>query len=853
MILFPLLFLFTFVIAGAQSTLQVNAATQADIVNILEKIDDGITNWDYKTRYTNPKNEIGKIPIGDGLSLDYTFGSAKNQAGKVMAGDDTITKTDKLSNNLQGNSKINIFLEHNGQYYGIIHQNKDAYIGENGKPYTASDTSLDFAVVNGGLSLSGSNYGVMSKMTTKIFAVGHDSKKRTVLKIGGPISNLTDMYAEVVLRPDPTGAPIVRRELYLYNNGSSEQDTFQVYFGEDTALGKDPSIIDDVPLYAIGNDEGLYMYDTQTPSNSGSKLYVTNNVPDGFTSYIGKAYMDSAHWDLKGYAEVYGGGQIASPNLKYGDTTNGDNGRVPGSKLLFGKKEHSDITYPVVNKNSGEQLQDSAYTLRWPYVEDNKGLKPGKTFHYASTMGATLAGYPIPSVSKTYTNTTPHSDGLNHVGDKLKFTLKAQNNGLKSHWSLIDIKDALPTGLKIDPDSITYKWTEMNTSGSGNTQKDREDEITSGTIPSMYVTDNTLDYTPFNTVLKEKDRYYVTFYATVDNKAPTSAGTLKYLTNEATFTGYNADTNKDRKDVKDSVNIPIDVNGFNYNFTNQVRNITADPNSAFSDNVDATTGDILEIKSVLTANVTINNGGKYINTTNIGYGKKLQLISGSVTLNGVAQSDSLQGGIVPGITTANQPNTFIFRVKVNSKIDETVENYAQFLGASNFITGEALTFGPSDSAYVHVHPPIPTTSFIEVPELIDFGSINSTGTEKMLTNKQTKGNLIVSHSAETPYQVLVSYDNSGDQALTNNNEKLIQDDGLSLLLDNNSNEEPDDWEPLSTTGIPINNQEFIGSDEPLDLTKYIGFDKWKLRVPSTAKSGQYNGEVTWTIADTPIE
>ena len=82
---------------------------------------------------------------------------------------------------------------------------------------------------------------------------------------------------------------------------------------------------------------------------------------------------------------------------------------------------------------------------------------------------------------------------------------------------------------------------------------------------------------------------------------------------------------------------------------------------------------------------------------------------------------------------------------------------------------------------------------------------------------------------------------------------MIQDDGLSLLLDNSSNEAVDDWEPLSTTGIPINNQEFVGSDEPLNLTKYVGLDKWKLRVPSTATSGQYSGQVTWTIADTPIE
>lgn len=478
-------------------------------------------------------------------------------------------------------------------------------------------------------------------------------------------------------------------------------------------------------------------------------------------------------------------------------------------------------------------------------TEDNP-LKAGQTAHYASTMGATLAGYPIPSVSKTYTDMNSHADGLVHIGDKLKFTLKAKNDGLKSNWSLTDIRDALPEGLDIDSSSITYKWTEMTTGGSDQNQKDTEKTISSGTIPSMYVTGNTLDYTPANTVLKEKDQYYVTFYATVNNKAPLSVNSSKNLVNEASFTGFNADTNKDNKTFTASVNIPILTTGFNYSFTNQVRNVTTDTN--FDSEVDAHQGDIVEFKSIFTGTQDITAQSIYTNILN---NSDLSLISGSVFLNGAMQPDSIGRGIYFQSASAGETNTVTFKAKVNKSTSGTIENSANM----NSVKTSSGTYNnlPSDKASINVQEDIPSTSFVEVPEFIDFGSINSTGNERMLTNKQTKGNLIVSHSAETPFEVLVSYDNTGDQAINNGNEKLVQDNGLSLMLNNNANESQDKWTPLSQAGVPIANKDFTGSSDELDLTKYVGLDKWKLRVPSTATSGQYSGQVTWTIADTPIE
>ena len=217
----------------------------------------------------------------------------------------------------------------------------------------------------------------------------------------------------------------------------------------------------------------------------------------------------------------------------------------------------------------------------------------------------------------------------------------------------------------------------------------------------------------------------------------------------------NRPTMGDTRTYEDSVDIPIETPDYTYDFTHQVRNVTADPNSDFSDSVDATTGDQLEIKSVFTASVGIAENAKYTNTAlddnGDGYNNqddKLSLKSGTVFVNGVLNPDAIQNGLfTKSFTPAGQSNTYIYRVIVNSSTEEIVRNSSTMENVKD-VNNKILSIGPSDTISIRVHPPVPTTSFIEVPELIDFGGINSTGTEKMLTNKQTKGNLIVSHSAE---------------------------------------------------------------------------------------------------------
>ncbi|WP_195701270.1 isopeptide-forming domain-containing fimbrial protein [Companilactobacillus futsaii] len=808
---------------AAAATISKSAVTDAE--KVMRKY-DGIDSWTFKGDLTT--NEVGKIPIGGNISLGYAFGAARDVNGNVKAGDKTISHQSTVLFPKISNSKINIFLDDNGKYYGILHQGEDSYIG--GSPENASNTSIDFALLES--SQSASNfYADMNLLANasqidsanggiyKLFYTATDKNGKKILKMVGHFYK-KGVFFEIVLRPSPSGSPVLQRELYVYNPGSKNV-TFQPFYGEDTGLNPnngDNSSVDNVPMFAIGGGLGLYI--ESGLKNSESKLFITNNIDGGFKDFMGRVLAYPDNWSIKG--KDNNKVEISSPTLpvvtndNHSSSLDGDTNAKADQNLLIGKS-NSGQEYKIVNGNG---KQDTSYILRWPYTT----LAPGGVAKFVSNIGATVKPYAIPTVKKTYKNLTS-KDGTNNVGDKLHFTLSVRNDGYGSNWIISKIRDDLPTGLTIDPNSALA-------SGNG------------------------IDYNP-NVGVTDGATATYEFDATINNKAPVYA-TNGIITNTVKFTGYNKGFS-DTRTYEDSVDIPIETPDYAYDFTHQVRNVTADPGSDFSDSVDATTGDTLEIKSIFTVSVGTAKDAIYKNKALDDDGDglniekdKLSLISGSVYMNGVPVQDAIQSGLHTHYTPAGQPNTFVYRIKVNSSTEETIQNSSTMENVKD-INSKVLSIDPSDSIYIHVHPPVPTTSFIEVPELIDFGSINSTGTEKMLTNKQTKGSLIVSHSAETPYQVLVSYDNNSEQALAKGDEKLIQDDGLSLLLDNNYDGEPDDWEPISSTGIPINNQEFVGSDEPLDLTKYVGLDKWKLRVPSTATSGQYTGQVTWTIADTPIE
>lgn len=804
------------------------AGTQGEIEQaekVMRKY-DGITNW--KEQSTSPPNQIGNIPIGNGVSLGYTFGSARSATGKVVSGGDTtITKYNAGSNSgapTTSNGKINIFINNNGTYYGILHQGTNSYIGLGGTPGNASDTSIDFALVNGSTNSNEfyDTYNLYRQMSVfdsssnanKIFYTGTDANNKPVYKLVGYFYKKS-VYAEVLLRPDPTGAPIVRRELYLYNlNGSTAQ--FQVFFGEDTGL--DPSnnstqTVDNVPMYAIGDNKGLYMYSGLY--TNPSKLFVTNNVPDGFQNFMGRILTNPTNWAVKGNTSS---GPITNPSMPYSTS--------PTATQMGDINAKADDNLLQVNGANGQMVdvvdssgnQDSAYSLRWPAIS----LAAGEVAHFSSAIGATVSGLAIPSLRMTYTNANQTSSGLNHVGDTLKFNVKIRNDGYNSSWQINRIFDALPSGLEIDPTSID----------------------------STIMHGNTIDYNP-NTKLPDNGESNFTFAAKVTNSAPYYLDSSGNLTNTVEVTGHNANQN-DSTTMKDSVKIPVITPSFKYRFTKLVKNETTNPNGDYSQQVTAQKGDIIDYKIDFTS-----NGQASVKSTSI-YDKldsNLDAIPGSAYWNGTSVSDLGSDHSyyfnVPGSINNNQTYSFTFKAKVTAPTAQVISNTATLLNTQ-------LNSGTTDSrinteepALVNVEDAPQTTAFIEVPSKIDFGNVNSLNFERMLKNVNTTGNLRVAHGDNTPFQVSVSYDNNGETPIASNGNKLIQDDGETLLFNQAKIDSAEIWKPLGTSPVPINLDGFNGSYTDLDLTKYVGSQKWKLRVPADTKTGQYNGQITWSIEDVP--
>jgi len=806
-------------------TLTVNAIAISEYTKAEQEFEkhDGVTNW--KLQNNSPSNVIGQIQIGSNISLGYTFGSARNSSNTVVAGDTTITKHGdaKTINGIPTipNGKINIFLVNNRKYYGILHQGETSYIG--GTPETASDTSIDYALLTGS-SNPGSTYTSSMNLLTGLSLIdtasNTDKQFYTGTYNGRPAFKLLGYYSrrsvfvEIVLKPAANGAPIVQRELYVYNPGSSTQQ-FQTFYGEDTGLNPNgDTSVDNVPMYAIGGGQGLYLM-SGSNYDPASKLFVTNLVPGGFKDFMGRVLTNPTYWSVKGKEKYGSNTDISNPTLPWASTPNstqnGDTADAPDTDLLMSNGNK------VVDSKSN---QDSAYTLRWP--ETN--LLGGQVQEYSSTIGATVAHYAALNPSKTYTNLSSSSG--NHVGDKLKFTLKIKNEGYKSNWLLSHVVDNMPTGLTIDPNSVM---------------------VGSQLMPSSWVSGNSLDAYPSNPnpcIIPDtgsNSTYTITFNATINNQAPYNNN--GNLTNTVTFTGQNTNIVDTPTDHSDSVNIPVITPTFKYRFTNQVRNDTTDPNGAFSSKTTGKKDDIVEYK--VNFNSTGNSSLSSANFAN-NLPDGLELVPGSVTLNG-ASKDGLN--FSTGSLSNNVNNIISFKAKITGIAESTASDNA-YLNNVSTNTGQQYSSIENEApADVDIEAAPLTTSFVEVPTTIDFGSVNSAGLERTLPNVSTTGKLVVTHSADTPFQVSVSYDNNGDHPIASNGTKLIQDGGESLLFNQAKSDADENWHPLTTDPVPINSDGFSGSHTNYDLTDYIGANKWKLRVPADSKAGAYSGQVTWSIND----
>jgi len=814
-ILFVLFTAFMMVLTLNKMTLTVDALDYTAAEKVFEQY-DGINNW--KLQSNSPSNSYGTIPIGGNVSLGYAFGAVRDSNGTVTSGDHTITQHGEYTmvNGIPTvpYGKINIFLKYGDKYYGILHQGATSYVG--GTPQTASDTSIDYALLTGGSNTSNYYSGMnlltglstISSTTDKQFYTGVDANNKPVFKLLGYYSR-RGVYVEIVLRPSITGAPIVQRELYVYNPNESNTSTqFQTYFGEDTGLdpNNNNNTVDNVPMFAIGGGEGLYLLSGKNPDgsniNPASKLFVTNDVKGGFKDFMGRILNNPSDWSIKGKESSHGA-DITDPRLTWSSTTqNGDTDAQAGTNLLISKNGNQ-----VVNSDG---LQDSAYTLRWPTTT----LYGGQVAEYSSTIGATVAGYAIPIVSKTYTNLTSPGSTVNHVGDKLRFTLNVKNEGYQSSWAMTRILDEMPAGLTIDK---------------------------STTLSSLINGDN-IDFNP-NYNLGVGGSTSFTFTATINNQAPYNLKNGN-LTNTAKFTGNNVNKD-DPKTYTSSVDIPVETPTFKYRFTKQVRNDTTDPNGAFSSETSGKKGDTIEYKVNFTSNGTSTfNGANFADNLPDG----LEFVPKSTTLDGVSNnSDNLNFSVGPLSNTTT--HTIAFKAKVTGINASTASNTAYF---NNVVTssGQLNSISTEAPAIVNIEAAPLTTSFVEVPTTIDFGSVNSAGLERTLPNVSTTGKLVVTHSADTPFQVSVSYDNNGDHPIASNGTKLIQDGGESLLFNQAKSDADENWHSLTPDPVPIKSDGFSGSHTNYDLTDYIGAKKWKLRVPADSKAGSYSGQVTWSINDT---
>lgn len=789
--------------------------------------DDGISNW---SSYSNPSAQFNTLSMGiNGLSLGYSFGLTQNTSGKIFQGHtssdgDFLKPTVSTGTNSSYFSKINEFIDDNGSYRNALFQGQynSAVTATQGVSFTSPDFmivpsdntsskifSSTFSLLGGIINGSG-NTGLTNK---KFYAanLGKDpnGNDRYAYKIVGDFTRTNsadngnyNLQAEILLRPSPTNNAIVQRELYLYNPSATSQK-FTVLFGEDTSMINGNSLPDNVPVYDLGNKRGIYI-DSNGYNGHDYRLYITNEVPDGFTSYTGQSKSGSAvNWaDAFSNHTISGTGAEAQNN-------------------------------PM--KTQLSDYGDSAYTLKW----NPTTLGAYQTAHFSSTFGVAASPVSVPTASKSYKNET-RSDGTNHIGDKLKFTLKMINNGYGASWSYQKLTDEIPEGLQIDPNSVKQ-------SSNGGTA--------SSLVPGDYDADKRMLTVYPNTTLTDQKYTTITFEASVVKDALSHLNSNGAITNEATFTGTdtgNSETSS--KDFTASVDIPIQQPSFNYSFSKYVLNVT-NGDTDYKTSVDAKSGDIVRFKLLYTvastskdtlvsgskmkddlpAGLEFTSASKYADVTGPdGYSYKDDFNDGGLGIGNVAQGTSV---------------TVIFDAKVTASTAGKITNTATVTGgttSANETPGDMI----SDGADLNIQNIDAITS---TPTSIDFGSVNMYGESATLTNKSTIGELVVTHPDANDFNVNVAYDNDDDDTkMINDNNDSLPTDGSGLLFikqRTNSATDKGTWQPLLPGGTPIQTEYFKGNQENLNLSNYVGVGNWQIKLAPETTVGTYHGTLTWTLSE----
>lgn len=794
---------------------------------------DGISNW--SSYGSNPSAQVTTMPMAPNstLGVGYSFGLAANNKGVVPNNGATASDTDFLkptvtrSANNSFFSKMNEFINDNGTYINALFQGSITSSPTEGVSFNSPDfmiapaNSTSTSVTSSNFSLLGTefggnyNYGLTNK---KYYAakVGTDAQgnARYAYKIVGDFKRTNtsnfdngtfDLQAEILLRPSPTNAAIVQRELYLHNATTSNQN-FVILFGEDTNMVNGSSLADNVAVRDLGNKRGLYI-ESGYYNNRNYRLYVTNENPDGFTSYTGQLRSGG---NADNWASAFTGGKVTGTGAEV-------NNNAFGANLT-----------PITG--------NTIYTLKW----NPTNLAPGQTSHYSSTFGVVASPMSVPTPSKTYVNES-RSDGTNQVNDKLKFTLKMVNNGYSAQWDYTKLVDKIPDGLQIDPTSIT-----QSTNGVA----------APNPLPSDYdATTRTLTIYP-NTSLTDQDNTTITFEANITKDAPDYLDSKGNLTNTATFTGIDRKVaNSTSQDLPASVDIPVQKPKFTYSFTKQVRNLGkdgTDTSAEYKDSTDAQVGDtvqyFIEYKVNSGSLDSLVGGSKLSDDFPTGI-----VPEGGFMIKGPKDTEAQKyGSINTGINQVDPGETVTveFKAKVTaSAVGETI-NVANITGgtsSSGFNPGDMVTNG----AIVNVQK---SNAFTSVPKLIDFGSTNMYGKAKTLDNVQTDGELVVSHPDSNPFNVSVSYDNDDAKTQMKNQTtgSTIPTDGSGLIFIKqriNSASDPGTWKPILATGVPIQTDNFAGNQPALNLSDYVGVGDWQIKLSPDTEVGNYKGVLSWNLIE----
>ncbi|WP_125566328.1 isopeptide-forming domain-containing fimbrial protein [Companilactobacillus insicii] len=795
----PLFILFIFSL-GLISTIPVQTVTatqrsQSSKItwNPNSVFDDGIYTWQHQSN-----NKVANLKINDDLQLGYAFGLAQDTSGNVTTGGDDTIETDSSASgqNIQY-SKINTFLNNRNKYISALFQ--QGWTGSTAKE-SVSPTSPDFMLVpnENTSSVTASKYSILSNFLSgkKYYVESLNANTRPAYKIAGDFIR-NDSYGkynlqmEIVLRPSPSNAAIVQRELYIKNNTNYTQK-FGILYAEDTQLDGE----DTIPIYSLENNNGIFI------QSINYKLLFDRSLPDGPSNYTVSPFNSSFMDWTKGFSPAnFSGVGTESLNLKYG--------ALITSSLL-----------------------DSSYTMKWPYTT----LEPGQIKHYVSSVGISQPKYAIPKVTKSYINKT-NSDGKNRIGDKLNFNLKVFNVGFKSKWSYTKLIDQIPDGLQIDPQSLTI------THPDGLFSKLPSENYNSST--------KTLTIPPALTV-KDGESCTISFDATI---SPMASGTtitnvgrfygIDYDTTDTEEKEYIASTNipVERKSFDYSFTKQV------RNVSNNETYFSDSTNAKIGDKVEfkvkfqvnSTSKNSLLSDSFIHETLPMGLAG------NVGVTVITDYTDSS--LNGqtsFTDSQNLQAWIQkidPGKSV-----TIVFPATVTNTASGSMSNIATI---TNVRTSGNETLGTLSTNNANVIIQGSNTSgFTKTPDLIDFGTTNYYGENQNLTNTSTIGQLIVSHPKPSNYYVAVSYDNedSKTQLKNENGDTLLPtNDGLIFIKEReNSPSDIGSWMPITTDGTPIQSSYFNGDQ---NLTNYIGVGNWKLHIGPNTKPGKYTGILTWTMED----